>query len=69
MFVGTLLFSSLSDLFGRRTFQMGEHAPVGLHFSMGGYLAEAHPDAVQGMVELLRGGRVENPMSRWPVVR
>jgi predicted CXXCH cytochrome family protein len=36
----------LADLFGRRTRQMGAFAPTAMHFSMRGYLEEAHPDLI-----------------------
>jgi predicted CXXCH cytochrome family protein len=60
----------LGDLFGRRTHQIGEYAPVPLHWSMRGYLEEAHPDALQPMAALLKApGAVDNPMRGWGATR
>jgi predicted CXXCH cytochrome family protein len=56
----------LADMLGRRTAQMGEFAPVSLHWSMRGFLDNAHPellDATTGMVKVNADG--SNPMHHW----
>jgi hypothetical protein len=55
----------LADLFGRRTQQMGEHAPVALHWSIRPYLQSAHPDQLPAMERLREGGGGQNPMHNW----
>jgi predicted CXXCH cytochrome family protein len=60
----------LADMFGRRTQQMGEHAPLPLHWSMRGYLSEAHPEMLNphtGMVKQGKDGA--NPMHGWEASR
>jgi predicted CXXCH cytochrome family protein len=56
----------LADLLGRRTKQVGEFAPVPMHWSMRGFLESAHPellDAATGRVKSEPDG--SNPMHHW----
>lgn len=56
----------LADMMGRRTKQMGEFAPVAMHWSMHGFLESAHPellDAATGRVKKEADG--SNPMHHW----
>jgi predicted CXXCH cytochrome family protein len=67
----------LGDLLGRRTKQIGEFAPLAMHWQERDYLEEAHPDKVPMMEDVLRGGGrgevsadvrgegVRNPMLDW----
>jgi hypothetical protein len=65
----------LGDLFGRRPHQIGEHAPLKMHWSMRPYLEESHPEearaigrflpAEQAVQDLARGPAVQNPMLDW----
>lgn len=57
---------ALADLFGRRTQQVGEYAPLPMHWSMGSFLKTAHPemlDANTGMAKQSEEG--SNPMHHW----
>jgi predicted CXXCH cytochrome family protein len=56
----------LADMLGRRTKQMGEFAPVPMHWSMREFLQTAHPemlDPATGMVQMESDG--SNPMHHW----
>jgi predicted CXXCH cytochrome family protein len=56
----------LADMMGRRTQQMGEHAPAPMHWSMREFLQAAHPDLLDpttGMVKRETDGT--NPMNHW----
>jgi len=55
----------LADQFGRRTHQIGAHAPVNLHWSMRKYLEQAHPESIASMTDLLKRSSVQNPMLGW----
>lgn len=60
----------LADMLGRRTGQMGEFAPLPLHWSMRGFLETAHPemlDSTTGMVKFQPDG--SNPMHHWEASR
>jgi predicted CXXCH cytochrome family protein len=60
----------LADMLGRRTGQMGEFAPLPLHWSMRGFLESAHPemlDSTTGMVKIDPDG--SNPMNHWEAPR
>jgi predicted CXXCH cytochrome family protein len=59
----------LGDLFGRRPRQMGEHAPLPLHWSMRPYLEEAHPDVVPAVAGLGEWESRQNPMMGWEASR
>lgn len=60
----------LGDLFARRPHQMGEHAPVSMHWSMKGYLNETHPAEYQEMSQMIaRGSSSHNPMADWDAPR
>ncbi len=59
----------LGDLLGRRPQQMGEHAPVQLHWQLRNYVAEAHPSELPSMARMVDGGTVENPMTTWEAER
>jgi predicted CXXCH cytochrome family protein len=43
----------LADLFARRTAQVGAHAPLALHWSLRGYLEDAHPDLLPALSDEL----------------
>jgi predicted CXXCH cytochrome family protein len=67
----------LGDLLGRRSKQLGDYAPLAMHWLERDYLVEAHPDKVPMMEEFLRSGGnrevsadvrgegVRNPMLDW----
>jgi predicted CXXCH cytochrome family protein len=56
----------LADLLGRRPHQMGEHAPLALHWSARPYLAKARPQELQQLAQPPRAGQsVQNPMADW----
>ena len=55
----------LGDLFGRRTQQMGEHAPLPMHWSMRKYLEQAHPETLDAVVEQLTRDARRNPLADW----
>lgn len=55
----------LGDLLARRPHQLGRHAPRTLHWSLRGYLDEAHPGTTDGLVDLLSRKNQENPLVRW----
>ncbi len=56
----------LADLLGRRPQQMGEHAPLDLHWSVRPYMAKAHPQELLEMSRPPRAGvSVQNPMADW----
>lgn len=56
----------LGDLFARRPHQMGEHAPLTMHWSMKGYLNQAHPPVYEAMAGMIASGRAsQNPMTDW----
>jgi hypothetical protein len=60
----------LGDLFGRRPTQMGEQAPLPLHWSIRPYLEETHADvAAQVLPHLRRGEGAPNPMQGWEASR
>src|SRR5262249_37320524 len=59
----------LGDLFAHRPQQAGEHAPAPLHWSVGRYLREAHPDIVPAASGLPGREAVDNPMNRWEATR
>jgi predicted CXXCH cytochrome family protein len=58
----------LADMFARKPQQLGEHAPVGLHFSLRGYLESEHPEELRSA-----GGTVawegKNPTAHWEAPR
>ena len=56
---------ALGDLFGRRPHQMGQHATATMHWSVHGYLKEARPNELTGMVQAMAAGSGENPMFGW----
>jgi predicted CXXCH cytochrome family protein len=56
---------SLGDQFGRRPDLVGEHAPVGLHWSMRPYLEQAHPEVLRATGGGPDAGSVQNPMAGW----
>lgn len=56
----------LADLLARRPQQMGEHAPLNMHWSVRPFLAKAHPAELQQMSGPSRAGAtVHNPMADW----
>jgi predicted CXXCH cytochrome family protein len=56
----------LADLLGRRPQQMGEHAPLPLHWSVRPYLAKARPRELAQMSHPPRAGEtMQNPMADW----
>lgn len=59
----------LGDMLARRPHQLGEHAPVGLQWSVGGYLKETHPAEYESMARLVNGGAgtrtMQNPTLGW----
>jgi predicted CXXCH cytochrome family protein len=56
----------LGDLLGRRPQQMGEHAPLALHWFVKPYLAAARPNDLEHMMHPPRAGeRMRNPMADW----
>jgi predicted CXXCH cytochrome family protein len=55
----------LGDMFARRPQQMGEHAPLPMHWSMRGFLETAHPDELKTMTRMLGGEVMQNPMADW----
>jgi hypothetical protein len=56
----------LADLLGRRPQQLGEHAPLPLHWSARPYMAKAHPAELQHLSRTPRAGEpVQNPMADW----
>ena len=60
----------LADMMGRRTRQMGEFAPVPMHWSMLRFLETEHPemlDPTTGMVQMEADG--SNPMNHWEASR
>lgn len=60
---------ALGDLMARRPQQLGAHAPVPLHWSVGEYLEQARPAdfqlALSAMKETARGKVVPNPLTTW----
>ncbi len=56
---------ALGDMLSRRPAQMGQHAPLPMHWSIRNYLQDAHPDALPSMVEAMRQGTRQNPMFSW----
>jgi predicted CXXCH cytochrome family protein len=59
----------LGDLFGRRTRQMGEHAPLALHWSERPYLEQARPEAVPGLAVVGEWESQQNPLLAWEASR
>jgi predicted CXXCH cytochrome family protein len=55
----------LGDMFGRGTAQLGAHAPRAMHWELEDYLAEARPDQLPAVSEMVRGAARENPMMHW----
>jgi predicted CXXCH cytochrome family protein len=56
----------LADLIGRRPALVGEHAPVGLHWSAGAYFETVHPDVYQAIDHALeREQTATNPTADW----
>jgi predicted CXXCH cytochrome family protein len=56
----------LGDLLARRPHQMGEHAPLTMHWSVRPYLAAARPNDLEHMTAPARGGeRMRSPMADW----
>ncbi|VTR92961.1 tpr repeat-containing protein : Putative uncharacterized protein OS=uncultured myxobacterium HF0200_08J13 PE=4 SV=1 [Gemmata massiliana] len=60
---------ALGDLMARRPHQVGEHAPVPLHWSVGGYLEQSRPAdfkaALGAMRDSAKGAPVQSPISSW----
>lgn len=58
---------ALSDMIARRPPQMGEFAPAAMHWSMRGFLQEAHPETLEAFRKTLQqsGGQTRNPMVDW----
>jgi predicted CXXCH cytochrome family protein len=59
----------LADLFGRRSQQIGEHAPVSLHWSLRQYLESAHPVELRSIAAQLQTSTGQNPMADWEATR
>ncbi len=60
----------LGDMFARRPHQMGEHAPLSMHWSMKGYLDKAHPQVYEAMAQMIASGTAtQNPMADWDAPR
>jgi predicted CXXCH cytochrome family protein len=55
----------LGDLFGRRPQQMGQNAPLALHWSLRKYLETAHPAEMQTISAALGREQVRSPMADW----
>jgi predicted CXXCH cytochrome family protein len=56
---------ALADMFDRAPDQMGEHAPVTLHWSMRDFLEQKHPEMVQPVTAMVEHKTGQNPMSSW----
>jgi predicted CXXCH cytochrome family protein len=56
---------ALADMFDRAPDQMGEHAPVTLHWSMRDFLEQKHPEMVQPVTAMVERKSGKNPMSSW----
>jgi hypothetical protein len=59
----------LGDLLSRRPRQMGEHAPVTLHWSVRKYLESAHPAEMQSVIAAPPEESERNPMAAWEAPR
>jgi predicted CXXCH cytochrome family protein len=62
----------LADLFGRRPHQIGEYAPLAMHWSMRRYLDKAHPEAIEPILTFLDHAdreAVQSPMANWEASR
>jgi predicted CXXCH cytochrome family protein len=59
----------LADLFNRRTRQMGEYAPLALHWSVRPYLEEARPEAVPVLAPAGDWESRQNPTAGWEASR
>src|SRR5207248_8185116 len=59
----------LGDLFGRRSQQIGEHAPLQLNWSLRGYLEAARPDDYREVARAMREPGASNPMAGWDAAR
>lgn len=56
----------LGDMLGRRPHQMGEHAPLAMHWSVRPYLAATRPDDLEQMIrQPPTGETMQNPMAAW----
>jgi predicted CXXCH cytochrome family protein len=59
----------LGDLFARRPHQMGQHAPLKLHWAVDGYLKGTHPAEYEETARIMSGAAnsrsVRNPMAAW----
>jgi predicted CXXCH cytochrome family protein len=56
----------LADLLGRRPHQMGEHAPLAMHWSVSPYLTAARPAERDNLMRPPRPGEtMQNPMADW----
>jgi predicted CXXCH cytochrome family protein len=56
---------ALGDQFARRTRQMGQHAPLNLHWSLRGYLEETHPELIPVLGGRPGQAQPDNPMRAW----
>jgi hypothetical protein len=59
----------MGDLLARRPQQMGQHAPVKLHWSVKKYLEVAHPAELKEMGEAAPANGAANPMAKWEAPR
>jgi predicted CXXCH cytochrome family protein len=57
---------ALGDMFARRPLQMGAHAPLPMHWSMRGYLRQAHPELLDPASGPMTGDeKISNAMQHW----
>jgi predicted CXXCH cytochrome family protein len=60
---------ALGDMFSRRPQQMGEHAPVPMHWSVGSYLEDVHPDVAASVRGQVGQKNMRNPLFDWEAPR